>query len=888
MRKAVVVLSVAIGSLAFAPSAGAVIPSVFGGDVQCSVAMDGVRECGRNGQNEVQTVDIDATGGDYTLEYDGQTTGQIAFDATAAAVQSALEGLSNVEPNDVSVAKTSATHYNITFLGRLARTNVPQILGDGSGLTGGATTVTTATTTQGETASQTNETFDGVPVDINVAFPAGPSDGPFPLIVWGHGYGGAKFGFGAMRRFTSRGYAVMSMTTRGFRESCGSENSRITDGSTICEDEGYVRLMDTRYEVRDYQDLAGLLAEDGRTSFTQIGAVGGSYGGGLSMALAALKNRQMVGDPGTLVPWQSPNANTPMSLAAATPNIPWTDLAYSLVPNGRTLDYTVDNDYGSRVGVMKQSLTNGLYISGNGAPGYYSGELGPPVDPDADLTGWLARLTAGEPYGADAQAIVSEIAAHHSSFYINQSVAPAPMLMSSGFTDDLFPADETIRFYHRVKVQHPGTPTSLFFGDFGHQRSGNKADVSNALVARENQWLDFFVKGTGSAPSQDVTAYTQTCPSTSGTPSGGPFSASNWATIAPGELRLTDTAAKTLAPTGGSDAVGQTFDPVFSTLGANPPRACATTAANDEPGIANYSLPAMTEPTTLMGSTTVIADISSGSANNGMAARLLDVLPDGTERLVARGLWRPEPGTSRQVFQLHANGYAFNQGSVPRLQLLPKDSSASTLTSYGRKPNGQTAITVGNVEVRLPVTSRPGASGGAVKVPRDEYVPAGRSLSPDFAALNNDANATIADGKLTAGKKFVDVKLGSPANWVACHATVEVYFGTEGLASAAAKGKKGKKGKKKKKKKKKGNPTAQLLGTGTGTVPGGETGTVRIELNAAGRKLAKKNSQKRLVIRVATAEQDGLVQEQRTAVFKKKGKKKKKGKGKKGKKGKRK
>ena len=151
------------------------IPSVFGGDVQCSVAMDGVRECGRNGQNEVQTVDIDATGGDYTLEYDGQTTGQIAFDATAAAVQSALEGLSNVEPNDVSVAKTSATHYNITFLGRLARTNVPQILGDGSGLTGGATTVTTATTTQGETASQTNETFDGVPLDINVAFPADPS-----------------------------------------------------------------------------------------------------------------------------------------------------------------------------------------------------------------------------------------------------------------------------------------------------------------------------------------------------------------------------------------------------------------------------------------------------------------------------------------------------------------------------------------------------------------------------------------------------------------------------------------------------------------------------------------------------------------------------------------
>ena len=93
-----------------------------------------------------------------------------------------------------------------------------------------------------------------------------------------------------------------------------------------------------------------------------------------------------------------------MSLAAAVPNIPWTDLAYSLVPNGRTLDYTVDNDYGSRVGVMKQSLSTASTSPGSGAPGYYAGELGPPVDPDADLTGWLARLTAGEPYDADPTA----------------------------------------------------------------------------------------------------------------------------------------------------------------------------------------------------------------------------------------------------------------------------------------------------------------------------------------------------------------------------------------------------------------------------------------------------------------------------------------------------
>ena len=253
------------------------------------------------------------------------------------------------------------------------------------------------------------------------------------------------------------------------------------------------------------------------------------------MALAALKNRQMTTDS-SLGPWLSPDDGTPMSLSAAVPNIPWTDLAYSLVPNGRTLDYTVDNDYGPRTGVMKQSLVNGLYLSGQLAPATTA------TDPAADLTGWRNRLTAGEPYDSDpyVASILTEIRNHHSSYYIDSSTAPAPMLMSSGFTDDLFPADEVIRYYHRTKVQHPGTPLAMLFGDFGHQRSPNKADVSAALAARENAWLDFYVKGAGTAPQLGVTAYTQTCPSTSGTPSGGPFTASNWALMSNGELRLND------------------------------------------------------------------------------------------------------------------------------------------------------------------------------------------------------------------------------------------------------------------------------------------------------------------------------------------------------------
>ena len=67
--------------------------------------------------------------------------------------------------------------------------------------------------------------------------------------------------------------------------------------------------------------------------------------------LAALKDRVMLPN-GRLIPWRSPSG-TKMSIAAAAPFIPWTDLAASLAPNGSTLDYVANAPYRGRVGVLK-------------------------------------------------------------------------------------------------------------------------------------------------------------------------------------------------------------------------------------------------------------------------------------------------------------------------------------------------------------------------------------------------------------------------------------------------------------------------------------------------------------------------------------------------------
>jgi dienelactone hydrolase len=672
------------------------------------------------------------------------------------------------------------------------------------------------------TPRSTSPSWDGTPIDVNVAFPAVPSgtDGNYPLIIIGHGYGGSKIGFGAsgstsgMREFTSRGYAVFSMTDRGFHESCGSPAS-ITAGGSAC-DNGYIHLMDDRYEIRDAQFFAGELADAGLVNGQKVGATGGSYGGGLSLALASLKDRVMMPD-GSLVPWTSPTNHLPMRIAAATPIVPWSDLAYSLTPNGGTLDYVADSAYSGRTGIEKESFQNGLYVVGT-TVGRYCGEApypSPCPNFGADVTAWKTRLDAGEPYDGDPTmtAILNEIDAHHSAYYINHSEPPAPLLISNGFSDDLFPADEAIRYYNRTRSQYPNAPLSLFFGDFGHMRAIGKPAESAALDTAQNAWLDFYVKGAGSQPFQGVTAYTLTCPSTD--PSGGPFQAGSWAGLNHGVVRLQDSGSKTISASGGSSSVDATFDPVQNGIGGN---ACQTAPSADLPGVATYRLPAAAgNGYTLMGSPTVVAKISSPTANSELAARLLDVDSGGTETLVARQLFRPQVGTARQVFQLHPSGHLFAPGHVAKLELLPRDAGGGTLNSYGRPANGQGDITVSGLDLRLPVLDDPGAAGGQVTAAPALPLPCGTAIAPQFSS-DSYLRAALGDGKLTFKGRTGKVPVDSAPGSNPCQVQIKL------LGSVKASGHSAKKHKK----------NAKVLGRGGATIPGGQSAVVKMKLSKQG------------------------------------------------------
>jgi hypothetical protein len=99
--------------------------------------------------NEIQRVVLAGppTGGTFTLTFDGQTTAAINYNDNAATITTALEGLANIAPGDVTVTGTGVD-FTVEFEGAYAGVNVPLMTGSGSNLTGGAT-VTVATTTQG-------------------------------------------------------------------------------------------------------------------------------------------------------------------------------------------------------------------------------------------------------------------------------------------------------------------------------------------------------------------------------------------------------------------------------------------------------------------------------------------------------------------------------------------------------------------------------------------------------------------------------------------------------------------------------------------------------------------------------------------------------------------
>ena len=94
------------------------------------------------GSTAVQTVTISGSSGTFTLGFNGQTTASLLFNASSAAVQTALNALSSISGVGASVSVSlTGTTYTITFGGTLQYAVLPTLIANGTGGASGAVAI---------------------------------------------------------------------------------------------------------------------------------------------------------------------------------------------------------------------------------------------------------------------------------------------------------------------------------------------------------------------------------------------------------------------------------------------------------------------------------------------------------------------------------------------------------------------------------------------------------------------------------------------------------------------------------------------------------------------------------------------------------------------------
>lgn len=178
------------------------------------------------GTAEVQTITISGvpTGGTFTVSLPGYGSYTAAYNVTTAALATALSSAFGIT---VTVTGTAGTSYVVTF--PIASGNVPQMLVDGSGLTGGTTPgASVATTTPGVNGTNTRDVGAGTLRNLR-AWVLDVIDGAVNKRVWVPNGEAVMTGTVA---YTSSGAAISQFTLTAYPDSIiGGKFFRIIDNN---------------------------------------------------------------------------------------------------------------------------------------------------------------------------------------------------------------------------------------------------------------------------------------------------------------------------------------------------------------------------------------------------------------------------------------------------------------------------------------------------------------------------------------------------------------------------------------------------------------------------------------------------------------------------------
>ncbi|MGW6544011.1 CocE/NonD family hydrolase [Streptomyces massasporeus] len=329
-------------------------------------------------------------------------------------------------------------------------------------------------------------------VDADLYRPAGVDrDRPAPAVLGTNGFGGSKADGSTDtigKAFAQRGYVSLVYSGLGFgRSGClislddpdidGAAASQLVDflGGTRAADDGTTADFVTRDAPGD----------------PRVGMIGGSYGGAVQLATAAVDHR----------------------LDALVPMITWNDLAYALDPNNAV-------GSGGVPGVFKWQWTNGFYLIGEGQP-----LLEPSLDPSrinslaclhfvTEACRTVHTLNSGS-YPAERTAELLAYAHRVSpASYLHR--VRTPTLLVQGQADTLFNLNEATATYRTLKAQ--GTPVKMIWQSWGHsggltgpatgELDLSRGNLETSYVGRRVlAWFDRHLRGRTHADTGPAFAY---------------------------------------------------------------------------------------------------------------------------------------------------------------------------------------------------------------------------------------------------------------------------------------------------------------------------------------------------------------------------------------------
>ena len=544
-----------------------------------------------------------------------------------------------------------------------------------------------------------------------------------PAILTTNGFGGSKSDqAGLGEAFAKRGYAVLSYTGLGFPDSgCKiSLDDPAVDGkaatSLVTFLGGGGSAAYTSSRVGSTTGGPGTVAVDftmldnPATHDPRLGMIGGSYGGQIQFATAAVDSRV-----DTLVPL-----------------ITWNDLRYSLAPNNTSLTRGVTYA-NSTPGTEKLGWT-GLFFG----VGILDGLQGSAVDPARNvgcpnfvLEACQAKATLdtlGYPTSSTYQ-LTDRVSVSH---YVDK--VQVPTFLIQGENDTLFNLQEATATYRSLKAR--GVPVTMAWQSWGHS-GGTGANTGAApgeldltgqhiedtyLGLRIKNWFDHYLKGSAVSTGPEFSYFRDWVGYTG---SAAPAYASARSYPVGSRKALYLSSADDLVSGKSSILPGSTS---WSNPGLGAPASYTeisglegqvalpdgVTTPFDSPGtFGAWSTPPQSKPLTMVGAPTldvrfespVVALTQSVGASGQLQvfAKLYDVTPDGTKTLVHKLISpvRVADVTQRVHIELPAIVHRVDAGH--RLQLVLASTDAAYKNAYAVQPVTVRASPLAPATLSIPV-----------------------------------------------------------------------------------------------------------------------------------------------------------------------------------------